>query len=272
MKASLGTMCVALRLPQLSPAGAEENGGGACDVAEAKALLNSDQQFKTLDEQGKKVETFGPNKVNLIVSTNICAIYPAIAVSGELESAGRRTRARNEVGRGKTGQDSTKPQSSLYQGAIEGEDCQTNAVSTCILSRLVYRMTGHIPLPASTYKRGLRIRSKNKSSLSSACRFASSYLIRWKIKSERAASRLRASRSPCGTREPKTEHTLPESLTRVHSYSEARRANGALRTDRLDDRLAEVYKPDGTQSRSYPGNLRSLMAYSGQYHRNVPVH
>ncbi|EMD33101.1 hypothetical protein CERSUDRAFT_57510, partial [Gelatoporia subvermispora B] len=43
--------------------------------------------------------------------------------------------------------------------------------------------------------------------------------------------------------------------------SEARRANALLRSNNLDDNLAVVLKPDGSKSKLYPVNLRSLFAY-----------
>ncbi|KAI0732549.1 hypothetical protein C8Q72DRAFT_882216 [Fomitopsis betulina] len=53
-----------------------------------------------------------------------------------------------------------------------------------------------------------------------------------------------------------------EGIKAAFHNSEARRANALLRTDRLDDRLEKVYKPDHTESSRYPTNLRSLFAYT----------
>lgn len=47
-------------------------------VAEAKQEFNSGQQFQTLNEQSKKVETFGPSKVSRTVITSVKAVYSAI--------------------------------------------------------------------------------------------------------------------------------------------------------------------------------------------------
>lgn len=43
--------------------------------------------------------------------------------------------------------------------------------------------------------------------------------------------------------------------------SEARRANAGLRANNLDDPLVRVLKPDGTESKLFPADLRSLFGY-----------
>ena len=105
-------------------------------IAEADLKLNSDQQFQTLNEQSKKVETFGPSKVNGTVATSLGAVYSAIVTLGDVEGTGRCTGTRNEVSGGPSEQDSRECQGPHYQGADEGEDCQTNAVSTCVMKRI----------------------------------------------------------------------------------------------------------------------------------------
>ena len=46
--------------------------------------------------------------------------------------------------------------------------------------------------------------------------------------------------------------------------SEARRTNSALRAHNLDERLAVVFRPDGTESKLYPATMRVLFEYDAE--------
>ena len=47
-------------------------------------------------------------------------------------------------------------------------------------------------------------------------------------------------------------------------FSEARRKNNALRAHNLDERLAVVFRPDGTESKYYPATMRVLFEYDAE--------
>jgi len=49
--------------------------------------------------------------------------------------------------------------------------------------------------------------------------------------------------------------------------SEARRKNNALRAHNLDERLAVVFRPDGTESKYYPATMRVLFEYDAEQAR-----
>lgn len=52
-------------------------------------------------------------------------------------------------------------------------------------------------------------------------------------------------------------------------FSEARRTNSALRAHNLDERLAVVYRPDGTESQYYPATMRVLFEYDAEKARGL---
>lgn len=53
--------------------------------------------------------------------------------------------------------------------------------------------------------------------------------------------------------------------------SEARIKNGSIRAEDVDEPLAHVLKGDGTRSKLFPANLRSLFSYDGEFVRGVYV-
>ncbi|EPT02548.1 hypothetical protein FOMPIDRAFT_1022869 [Fomitopsis schrenkii] len=161
------------------------------------------QQFQTLNEQSKKVETFGPSKESLKAQAD--------ALEDEMKSVSDR--------RGKL-----------------LEHVKTTTIKEQLKDKVAKQMRDHIL-------------EQIRTSVTEQVKLQLNRQIRQHLP-DSLKEQVEASRKQI------------EGVKVAFRNSEARRTNALLRTDRLDDQLAEVSKPDDTESKLYPRNLRSLFAYT----------